>query len=391
MPASQLASFEPELESDRETYVDLPPVRSRSRARTFLAIVLVYALSSLLAGPVVPGRPSETAHWKLGPVYLGRPIVTWGDPPYFLVMVNSLIEDGDLDLGNNYDQARDGDWDVGTRFRGTDLDRHVEIDREGHALSFHPPWLPAVLAALVCPLRGSEWVESACIWLTLAATLAGLGWCFRLAGFTPGWIAVLALATPLWAYARDVGTEPLHAVAWIALLAFPHPAMLAVASGAGVLLKPTFVPVPMALAAVLWWQGDRRRAAVLVGATGLALVVAIAVAQYEFRAADHFDWLHVTGNHHVQHSGGFRLRVPGFVGLLLDPQDGLLAFCPFLVLGFPALRKDARLLVPALAYFGLIATYAGWRAGSDFSSWRRSAASCPWRCTTRRRAASYAS
>jgi len=317
---------------------------------------------------VVPGRPSETAHWRLGPVYLGRPIVTWGDPPHYLVMVNSLIEDGDLDLGNNYDQARDGDWDVGTRFRGTDLDRHIEIDRRGRALSFHPPWLPATLAALVYPLRGTEWVESACIWLTLAATLTGLAWCFRLAGFTPGWIAALALATPLWTYARDVGVEPLHAVAWIALLAFPHPVVLAVTSFAAVLLRPTFVIVPVALAAVLWVQGERRRAAALVGATGLALVVAVAGAQYEFRDAEHFDWLHFPGNHHLARSFGFRTHVPGVVGLLLDPQDGLLAFCPFVVLGFTTLRKDARLLIPALAYFGFIASYASWRAGSGMSA-----------------------
>ncbi|MEO6027787.1 MAG: hypothetical protein ABIR79_13055 [Candidatus Binatia bacterium] len=52
MPASQIATVEPNVEP--ESYVDVPRERSHAPARILLAIVLVYALTSLLARPRGP-------------------------------------------------------------------------------------------------------------------------------------------------------------------------------------------------------------------------------------------------------------------------------------------------------------------------------------------------
>lgn len=349
-----------------EVWVDAAPA-PRRMDRALWLIAVVYVVASFVAGPVAPGSPSAVAHWKLGPLYLGRPIVTWGDPPHYLAAVSSLIEDGDLDLRDNYEQARAGDWDVGTRFRGADLDRHVETDRAGRQLSFHAPFLPLVLATVAWPFRGTEWVESIDIWFTIAVTLVGLAWCARAGGFTPAWLVALGLATPLWVYARDLSTEAFQAVAWGALLVVQNPIALAAVAIGGVLLKVSFAIVPLTLGAVVFVAGERRRGGVLVLASLVAVAIAIATAQYVFRDADHFSLFHLAG-HVVGRPATFRPRWDGVVGLLLDPENGLLPFCPFVLLGIPALIADRRLFVPALAFFLLHASYSGWRAGSGVSA-----------------------
>ena len=344
------------------------PVPRAGGGRALALIGAVYVLGSLVAGPVFPGRPSTVAHWRLGPIYLGRPIVTWGDSPHYLVMVHSLVDDGDLDLRDDYDRARAGGFEVGTRFRGFDLDRHVETDRRDRQLSFHSPFLGMLLAPLAWPWRGGEWVESVCIWGTLALTLLGIVWCARLDEFDARWLAALAFATPLAVYARDVGTEPVQATAWVGLLVLESPLALAALTVGAILMKATFAVVPMALGVVLVLQGERRRGLVLVAATLAGVAIAIAFAQWLYRDADHFSLLHLAGAHMYPSRTRWAFHPEGFVGLLFGPENGLLPFCPFLVLGAVALVKDARLFVPALLFFLLHANYGGWRAGSGVSA-----------------------
>jgi hypothetical protein len=359
---------EPSPHTEPTAWRDVTPARRPLTHRAaVLLIALVWGLASLVAGPVVPGTPSPTAHWKADPIYLGRPITTWGDPPHYLATVNSLVADGDLDLRNNYDRARADEWDVGTRFRGSDLDRHVETDLQGRQLSFHSPYLPLLLAPAAWPFRGTEWVESVCIWVTLAAILLGLAWWGRVAGLPPSWLVALCLATPLWVYARDVYTEPYQALAWGALLVLRDPLVLFAITVGAVLLKIPFAVVPLALGAVLAWRGDRRRGALLIGASVLAVLIAFATAQYVFLDSDHFSLFHLGGKLR-RPDAMFRLRIDGVFGLLFSPENGLLPFCPFLLLGLPALRRDALLAVPALGYFLLHATYSGWTAGAGFSA-----------------------
>ncbi len=145
----------------------------RNSAQVLICIGLTYILSSCVTGPVGPEAASEKWHWRSGPIYLGRPIVTSGDSPHYLLIVNSLLEDLDLDLANNHHQISLGDWDAGTRVRLTAFGGHIETDTEGRKLSFHPFFRPAVLALLAWPWRGTEWVESICIWLTVFAVWVG--------------------------------------------------------------------------------------------------------------------------------------------------------------------------------------------------------------------------
>lgn len=346
---------------------------SRTRRVWWTVVAALYLSSTFLSGPLSPESAADSANIRVGPVYLGRPVVTWGDGPHYLVLVHSLIEDWDFDLSNNYRQAEDGDWDQGTRFRGASLDHHADRDREGRELLTHPPFLPMLLAALVWPLAGTQWVESACIWLTLLAVIGSLFFLPRIRDASTSWPLLLALATPLWVYSRDLWTEPWMLVAWIGLLAFRRPPVQAGFAVFGVLMKYSFAVVPAALVLVALWKRDYRRVLWLVPATAFAVGLAIGVVQYLFQDVDHFSLFH-SGTHHSQSQGTALLVGPFGVapmalpGLLFDPRDGLLFFSPFLIWGLVRLFRGGYLYLPAIAFLLLHATYYGWRGGSGFSA-----------------------
>ena len=59
-------------------------------------------------------EPSEPAVWS-------------GDEPHYLITISSILRDGDLSLGNNYDSVRSGSGDAGLTLKGTNLDHHTLI------------------------------------------------------------------------------------------------------------------------------------------------------------------------------------------------------------------------------------------------------------------------
>ena len=97
-------------------------MQSQVIRRNLLIVAAVYFLGSLVVGPLPPWAASPTWHFDVGPVYLGRPATLTGDSPHYLLIVNSLVEDRDLDLSNNHRQVSEGDWDAGTRYRGFRLE-----------------------------------------------------------------------------------------------------------------------------------------------------------------------------------------------------------------------------------------------------------------------------
>ena len=294
-------------------------------------------------GPLDPKSASPDWHWRWGPVYLGTPVVTSGDSPHYLILVNSLIEDWDLDLTNNHEQANRGDWDGGARVRAGGIGGHSEIDHKGRKLSFHAFYRPLALAFLVFPAQGTEWVEPLTIWVTMLGTLLALLALGRAGALPPRWIVLLAVATPLWAYSRDLWNEAWMAGAWIFLLVSPGLPALALAAAAGTLFKMSFAVVPWSMAAVAFLQGKRRRAVVLLAAPALALLAAFLATQWVYQDSDHFSLFHL-GHRHFP--GGAPFQFPGWnvlrggVGLLFDPRSGLLPFSPFLAWGLLTAGRD---------------------------------------------------
>jgi hypothetical protein len=73
-----------------------------------------------------------------------QPAVGSGDEPHYLITISSILRDGDLSLGNNYDSVRLGSEDAGLVFKGSNLDHHTLIrdTRTGHGLLWTQVFAP---------------------------------------------------------------------------------------------------------------------------------------------------------------------------------------------------------------------------------------------------------
>lgn len=339
----------------------------------FVVVVLIYFVSSFVHAPVADPPKNPLPHFSLGYFYFAPPMVLTGDSPHYLVIVNSLIEDFDLDVSNNYRQAEAGDFDQGVKNRGVHLDWHSEPYRGSLQCSWHNPYMPALVAAFAWPFRGTPWVEPVAIWLTMLAGLTAIWFLWRL---TDGyWYLLLALATPLWCYSRDLWTEPWTAACWTALLFFGRPRAVGLAAFLGVLTRYPFASVVVVAGVVLLWRGERKRSIAILAGCGLALALGLAIAEYSYGYPGHFTPFH--GGRPTRFPGAgnqsslwipFSLQWQGLAGLLFDPEVGLLVFSPFLIWGIWRFRKGGYRYLPAVAYFLLIASYADWPGGASFSA-----------------------
>jgi hypothetical protein len=254
------------------------------------------------------------------------PRATNGDEPHYLVILNSILGDRDLELADNYRRATLGGFDAGARFRGVPFDHHAMlvdergVSREWHELydwrrpivcdapgcvgfaaqpgleleqhhyreaPAHPPAFAAILALPLVLLRPStEDVEPLAgyllvllAWLATlftyrAARALGLDERHALAA-----AALLALASPWLWYARSFFSETMSGtllvLAWWALRR-DRPSLAAAALVPAIWIKPLFAVVGVAWVLTRLLQrrrGDAARLALIVGA-GCALLVA---------------------------------------------------------------------------------------------------------------------
>ena len=199
---------------------------------------------------------------------LTLPRVFGGDEPHYLVMLHSLLGDGDLDLKDDYASVHAGGREAGRRFAGTGLDHHVTYwvagerriwselfwpnvhawpkDADGTRVPLlrpgtppalasapeapaHPVGIVVLLAPLLSPFHGTDLLEPFAILLAALAT-AGAGlFAWRLyRGLSPSGADVrltliaVFLATPVWYYARSFFNEPFLVFVLLCLLVPVH-------------------------------------------------------------------------------------------------------------------------------------------------------------------------
>ncbi|HEY5038769.1 MAG TPA: hypothetical protein VIJ93_06845 [bacterium] len=183
----------------------------------------------------------------------GIPYVKGGDEPHYLIVINSLLNDGDLDLKNNYDSACQGSFQAGKKYASLPLGRHVvsnlngrriiseEIyedsdkwkrDEKGHPVpvlkpgvtsaisslpeySIHPSGIAYLLAPFLWIVKGTPYVEPLALFLANLSVLFSVFLFRRVIGrYTKNaalinWGTFLVfLGTPVWAYGRTLFTEP---------------------------------------------------------------------------------------------------------------------------------------------------------------------------------------
>lgn len=347
------------------------------------------------------GDPPRIHGWPDGP--------RSGDEPHYSIMLHSLLFDGDLELGDDYDDAAQGGYESGRFWRGQTLDHHtILLDREtGRNVAWqslwkawerrpcdepgcvpfaprgphgfedlsrvvevpaHPPAFSILLAAALCPFSPEpehvdqaaayvlRWAGSATLVATFAAGLAaGLP-----AGAALGGAAVLGLASPWLAYTKSFFSEGMatgFVVAALAALLAGFAGLAALLAVVAMWMKPALVVIGAGFLAERAWARDWRRAAWIAGvmtAGGLALIAFNLALAGRPLLSGGYDWYPASG-------------LTSAWKTLLDKDHGLLPFVPWLVVVIAGLAWRApgpasdrlRLAVglPALLHWGLVSTY----------------------------------
>lgn len=355
-----------------------------------------------------PGR------WSL---QLGWPRVLAGDEPHYLVLIHSVLLDGDLDLKNNYASVHQGSDQAGRAYAGLPLDHHTlwyidgrrvpwpdlfevdaaawQYDEQGHPrptlrpgvagapaglvddlaglpeYSSHPPGIALLLAPILFPFRHTAYVEPLavlCSWL--ATSLAMVAFHALVEGLTSTtWLAnavtaVTFLGTPLWHYSRTLFGEPyllLFALgAYVLLIRKGWPVIGGGLIAAGLLIKPPFLLLVVPLLVPLLW---RKRWATAIGLV-IPLVVAGGLVLWlnntMFGAPLRAPQAYVVGN-----------PLEGIGGLLFSPRHGILPFAPIALVAlaaWPRFVREYPLEGPIYAgafslYFLLMAFWRDWTGG----------------------------
>ena len=305
--------------------------------------------------------------------YLPGPAGPQGDEPHYLLIAESLLEDGDVDLKNQFDER------AFSKFTSADLEPHTAPrSPAGKLYAIHTPGLSALIAPGYAAggFAGARAVVSA----ILAAVVALLFFTTRslFDARAANFVFLLAtFASPLPIYANSVfpdSAATLPVAATLACLVAPHPALIALASTSIASLPwlhPRFLPVALLLALAITLRGRFS----ILRAVGMWLPLLVSIAGLLF----HFHDLFGRASLSAAYGPGFSsdvsvLRIPwGGSALLLDRQFGLLLFSPVLLLGLAgASRAWARdrqiattLVVAALFFVGVGGSFSMWWGGAS--------------------------
>ncbi|HET9373147.1 MAG TPA: hypothetical protein VFO19_22950 [Vicinamibacterales bacterium] len=346
--------------------------------------------AAVLAAAMTLVASAATA-WSLAPRLPG------GDEPHYLVITQSLLADGDLQIENNHRQR-----DYAAYFGGTIAPDYIERGKNLEIYSIHAPGVSALVlpAFAVAGYRGAQATV-----VLLAAAGAALVWllAWRASGRDSGaaWFAWAAVALVPTALIQNVTIFP------------DGPGAVAAAAGAWLIVRlheagdrpspATIAVVSAALAALPWLH---TRFALLAGGLGVAIMATLlrqradrdfprrlvafaavptlsALAWFAF-----FQIVYGTPDPRApygQDKSSSIWYVPGgLMGLLFDQQFGLITHAPVLLAASTAvfargsMRTAVRWLVGVVAvYLMVVCVYWMWWAGVPAPPARFAAAALP--------------
>lgn len=371
------------------------------------ALIYVLLVAPLIVSGPLPGSKS--------PLNITWPRVHSGDEPHYLLILNSVIQDGDIDLANNYASALAGGLDGGRSYAGYALDHHVSWYRNGKIVYWwdvfeeqpwkwakdsnnhpvptrrkgqqdavvpvceyptHPPGLAFLLAPVTYPFRGTAAVESlALICTALVVVLASIFFERLIAPYTNGWqqrllvVAVAFLGTPVWHYARTLFVEPymlcLALGAYAGVLRSQQYFWAGVCIAIGVWMKPPFVLLVIPLGLICLSEFNFRSLLKLSIPVVLSIVCVLAANRYMHGSifATTIAWR--SGN-----------PIRGTLGLMLSPDHGVVTFSPIAIISLMlipdffkrTLRDSAALGLGFLLYLFPVALFFTWHGGFCYGS-----------------------
>ncbi len=286
-----------------------------------------------------------------------------GDEPHYLMVADSLLRDGDLDLEQDYAQGRYA------RFHDAPLPPHYRVrGRHGEIYSLHA----IGLSLLILPAWALAGYAGVTVFMALVSALLAWQvreWTAELGGRedladAAGWLFVLS--PPLLHYAGLVFTEVPAALAVTCGLRRARSERLgwagALAIGGAVAFLPwlnvRYAPLALVVLAHAVWR--HRRAAVALASPLVASVVGL--GYYHHLLYGFWDPRRVYGRRPELALVTLREGLPG---LFLDQEFGLLVYAPVLVLALAGLvlllRRDRRLgLAALLAVLATVLTAGSW-------------------------------
>jgi hypothetical protein len=295
----------------------------------------------------------------------GIPYIKGGDEPHYLVILNTLLNDGDFDVRNNYQAARSGSFDAGRKYAGKLIDPHIAFflndrfyfwwdiyedpstwvrDKDGilnptvkpgvdpkvlEARRFpgHPVGIALILAPFLWPFRGTNYIEPAALVMSWLAVVFGAYFFRRILGrfiqdiFTVNLTTLLVfLGSPIWPYARMFFNESFLLFfvlgAYFFALQKNSGLLAGIMIGFGILMKPVIVVV--ALPFFWFWLARRDKINALLLALGCLLFTSV----YLGLNLDMFGT--------IASPSPFKFGNPllGAYGLLFYWKHGLLVFSP---------------------------------------------------------------
>ena len=300
--------------------------------------------------------------------FLPGPAGPQGDEPHYLLIAESLIKDGDVDLKNQFDER------AFSKFTSADLEPHTAPRSPKDKLyAIHTPGLAALIAPgyAAFGFAGARAIVS--LAMAGAVALLFLVSRSRFGEAAANFVFLLAtFASPLPIYANSVfpdSVAPLAVAAGLACMMSMRPVLIALASAALAGLPwihPRFLPLAALLALAISLRGgfSLSRAAMAFGPLVVSLGLLLA----------HFQSLFGSASLSAAYGPGFASdvslsRIPwGASALLLDRQFGLLLFSPVLLLGICGVaglwRRDRGIATLLVAVAGVsLAT------GGAFSMW----------------------
>ncbi len=305
--------------------------------------------------------------------HIVTPAAVLSDEPFYVMVINSILFDHDLELQDDFRRMSAGGADAGTRFRGVRLDHHTIVVnlRTGHHLlasremlnfvamrcdpefsrksanvyevSAHAVAWPALLALAIAPMHpaiGEVESEAAVVlvlisWLTalftyLVAKRDGMGRAPAMAA-----VFILVCASPWLAYSRSFFPENGIGLALIVCLwawIDERPVAAAVAAAVAAILKPAFAIVGVGIIVDELRQG-RRREAIEAGSVLGACALALCTFNYWLARtpviAGVKGWQTVSGH-------------TSLLNMFLDPTHGLVIFAPWAIIALVAIAREAR-------------------------------------------------
>ena len=305
--------------------------------------------------------------------FIPGPAGPQGDEPHYLLIAESLLKDGDVDLMNQFESR------AFSTFTGAALEPHTAPRSPKDRLyAIHTPGLSLLIAPgfALAGFSGARAVVS----LIMAGVVALLFMAARsmLGSETAAFVFIAGtFASPLPIYANALFPDSVATLAVAATLA----ALVAATARLEALatlsiallpwLHPRFLPLAALLATALAFHPGLgwRRLAIFFGPLGVSVAALMAHFQSLFGS------MALSAAYGPSFSSDVSIaRIPwGAAALALDRQFGLLLFSPLVLLGFPGLLAwwkqnrwmAALLLAVVLALMGTGGAFSMWWGGAS--------------------------